>query len=134
MGILKFDKADVQRLVDHVKAHPEYVALYGQPETVKPGLWLVGDHGVYLMTNTKEKLLNDNQLSASDTEPGRCFVVYAEGINPEKDDSGDWWDRKVETFGGDDGVEFLELEAVENQLKRVKRWLQVNIQPDSLSY
>jgi hypothetical protein len=66
-----------------------------------PGLWLAGDHGVYLMSNGK---LPDG---------ARPLVVYAEPCDPTTSD--DWFHIKRATFGGDDGVEFLDgthLEAM----------------------
>lgn len=76
--------------------NPHYGLVPGKDE--KRGLWLVGDQGVYIMSNGK---LADGQ---------RPLVVYAEecqpGVNP------DWWTYKVRHFGGDDGVEFLDAERV----------------------
>jgi hypothetical protein len=69
-------------------------------EDVPPGLLLVGDHGVYLMTNATPGVLKPDGS-------GHSEVIYANGINPDKDDG--WWEAKRETFGGDDGVEFIDL-------------------------
>jgi len=60
----------------------------------KPGLWLVGDEGVYIMSNGK---LADGQ---------RPLVVYAAECDPKTD--ADYWHYKQRHFGGDDGVEFLD--------------------------
>lgn len=60
----------------------------------KSGLWLVGDEGVYLMSNGK---LAEGQ---------RPFVVYAEECDPKTNP--DYWRYKRQHFGGDDGVEFLD--------------------------
>ncbi|WP_429817342.1 DUF3085 domain-containing protein [Ensifer sp. B1-9] len=65
----------------------------------KPGLWLVGDRGVYLMSNGK---LPDG---------ARPLVVYAEECDPRTTD--DWFDVKRRTFGGDDGVDFIDAEQLE---------------------
>ncbi|MBO9126296.1 MULTISPECIES: DUF3085 domain-containing protein [Rhizobium/Agrobacterium group] len=65
----------------------------------KPGLWLVGDHGVYLMSNGK--LLDG----------AKPLVVYAEECDPSTND--DWFDVKRRTFGGDDGVDFIDAEQLE---------------------
>lgn len=64
-----------------------------------PGLWLVGDHGVYLMSNGK--------LPAG----GRPLVVYAEECDPHTND--DWFHIKRKTFGGDDGVDFIDATPLE---------------------
>jgi hypothetical protein len=79
--------------------NPYYGLRPGEGEL--PGLWLVGDHGVYLMSNGK---LPDG---------ARPLVVYAEQCDPTTSD--DWFHIKRATFGGDDGVEFLDgayLEAM----------------------
>lgn len=67
---------------------------------VPPGLLLVGDHGVYLMTNSKPGVLKKDGS-------GHSEVIYANGCNPDKD--ADWWDTKGDTFGSSDGVEFIDL-------------------------
>jgi len=79
--------------------NPYYGLRPGEGE--EPEIWLVGDHGVYLMSNGK---LPDG---------ARPLVVYAEQCDPTTSD--DWLYIKRATFGGDDGVEFLDgayLEAM----------------------
>ncbi len=65
----------------------------------KSGLWLVGDQGVYVMSNGK---LADGM---------RPMVIYAEECNPNTNE--DWFEVKRITFGGDDGVEFLDAMQLE---------------------
>jgi hypothetical protein len=65
----------------------------------QPGLWLVGDHGVYLLSNGK---------LAGGQKP---LVVYAEECDPATND--DWFEVKRRTFGGDDGVNFLDAGQLE---------------------
>lgn len=65
----------------------------------KPGLWLVGDHGVYILSNGKA------------ADGGRPLVIYAEECDPRKNE--DWFEVKRRTFGGDDGVDFLSAESLE---------------------
>ncbi len=76
---------------------PYYGLRPGKDE--KPGLWLVGDHGVYLMSN--------GQL----LDGAKPLVVYAEECDPSTND--DWFDVKRRTFGGDDGVDFIDAEQLE---------------------
>lgn len=76
--------------------NPHYGLAPGKDE--KPGLWLVGDQGVYIMSNGK---LAEGQLS---------LAIYAEECHPGS--SPDWWHYKTRHFGGDDGVEFLDAERV----------------------
>ena len=77
--------------------NPYYGLRPGKDE--KPGLWLVGDQGVYLLSNGK---LPDG------TKP---LVVYAEECDPRTND--DWFDVKRRTFGGDDGADFIAAEQLE---------------------
>lgn len=65
----------------------------------RAGLWLVGDEGVYAMSNGK--------LAGSQ----RALVVYAEECNPQTNP--DYWHYKRQYFGGDDGVEFLDAAEIE---------------------
>jgi hypothetical protein len=76
---------------------PYYGLRPGKDE--KPGLWLVGDYGVYLMSNGK--LLDG----------AKPLVVYAEECDPSTNDG--WFDVKRRTFGGDDGVDFIDAQQLE---------------------
>lgn len=57
-------------------------------------LMFVGDHGVYLMSEHR-----DHELE----------VVYAKGLNPNVDEFDDWWSLKQASFGGDDGVDYIDV-------------------------
>ncbi len=76
--------------------NPHYGQYPGLDE--KPGVWLVGDEGVYLFSNGKL------------TERQRPFVVYAEECNPKTNP--DYWHYKRQHFGADDGIEFLDGEML----------------------
>ena len=77
-----------------------------KPGAVPPGLQLVGDQGVYLMSNGIPNMMADGSV-AGPHAVGSRKVVYANEVNPDKLDFDIWWERKRESFGGDDGVEFL---------------------------
>ena len=79
------------------------------PAKVPAGLWLVGDEGVYIMSNGRPALLVD-------TGPRHLTAPAAE-CDPERDPHG-WWTTKCATFGGDDGVVFLGRAFGEALLKR----------------
>lgn len=72
---------------------------YGEPND-GPGLWLVGDQGVYLMTNA---VLADGEKS---------LIVYAAECDPTTMDFDEWWAVKQASFGGDDGVEFIDADTI----------------------
>lgn len=99
MGTLVFDGAGVARCLDHATKSNKHRLAFGQDEAV-PGLFLVHDQGVYLMSNglpaDKEGL---------DPKSPMCFVVYARGCDPKKDQ--DWWERARDLVGGDDFAENL---------------------------
>ncbi|MBU1213194.1 MAG: DUF3085 domain-containing protein [Alphaproteobacteria bacterium] len=63
-------------------------------EDDQPGFWLIGDQGVYIMSNGK---LAEGQ---------NPLVVYSTECHPKGDP--DWWDYKRRHFGRDDGVEFID--------------------------
>mgnify|MGYP000906993672 FL=1 len=92
--------------------NPYYGLRPGEGE--KPGLWLVGDEGVYLMSNGK---LVDGQ---------QALVIYSEQCHPKGDI--DWWDYKRRHFGGDDGIEFIEAERLIPLFDRNMRATHLNIQ------
>lgn len=76
------------------------------PNKIPPGLILVGDHGVYLLSNAHVEL----------PQGGKHDVAYALEANPTKLAFDDWWDAKNRSFGGDDGSEFIEHELIEKWL------------------
>ena len=63
---------------------------------IPSGLFLVGDQGVYLMSNASRKISEERS------------PCYAYGINPNVDAFEDWWHMKRESCGPDDGVDFLD--------------------------
>lgn len=99
MAILEFHSPDVRRVVDHALAAPKHeCTLYGQKSLSEgPAVFLVGDSGVYLMSNGLPIDLIET--------PCRRFVAYAKGMHPDVDDG--WYDLKREVFGGDDGADLL---------------------------
>lgn len=76
--------------------NPHYGLKPGKGEI--PGLWLVGDQGVYMMSNGK--------LADGD----RPLVVYSDECHPVGNP--DWFHYKHRHFGGDDGIEFIDAERL----------------------
>lgn len=100
-GTLIFDAQEVLRCAEHALAAPTHRAMWGEKDA-NAALWLVGDQGVYLMSNGSPI---DNV--AKDGKPVTSFVAYAEGCNPNADDFDEWYDNKRSIFGGDDGADAL---------------------------
>lgn len=80
--------------------NPHYGLLPGKDE--RPGLWIVGDEGVYLLSNGK---LAEGQ---------KAIAVYAEECDPKTNP--DYWHYKRRYFGGDDGIVFIAGESLEAML------------------
>ena len=70
---------------------------------------LVGDHGIYLMSNGIPAQLVDAGKSSR-------VVVYAKECDPTTGDSDDWYDAKERIFGGDDGSVSLPLSMFEQAM------------------
>lgn len=85
----------------------------------RAGLWLVGDEGVYAMSNGK--------LAGSQ----RALVVYAEECNPQTNP--DYWHYKRQYFGGDDGVEFLDAMEIERLITAARHATHLRIIMDDSS-
>jgi hypothetical protein len=102
---LHFEPKDVEKLIQHTYAAQSHKVLYGNKATAKPGLWLVGDDGVYLMSNGIPSIPKGNNTN-------KQFVVYADECNPDIQDFDEWWEVKNATFGPDDGCEFIDLERI----------------------
>lgn len=66
---------------------------------IPPALWIVKDHGVYLMSNGHPRMAID--------DPQNPHVLYAKGRNPSDPD---WY------VPGDDFVEALDLDWIEQQM------------------
>ncbi|MER9469389.1 DUF3085 domain-containing protein [Mesorhizobium sp. M0482] len=92
--------------------NPYYGLKPGQGEI--PGLWLVGDQGVYIMSNGK---LADGE---------RPLVLYSEECHPIGNP--DWFHYKQRHFGGDDGIEFIDAEQLIPLFDRNLRCTHLNVQ------
>lgn len=92
--------------------NPYYGIKPGKDE--KPGLWLVGDQGVYILSNGK--------LAEGD----RALVVYSEECHPVGNP--DWWHYKHRHFGGDDGIEFIDAERLISLFDRNLRCTHLHVQ------
>ncbi|MFT9115140.1 MAG: DUF3085 domain-containing protein [Acetobacter malorum] len=139
---LHFDRALVARLLAHAEAavihSPTFDQLFSpayQKERVidrmptaddiddtpiPAGLMLVGDQGVYLMSNGTPCL--------PDPAGSLNLVAYAKEADP-RGSSDDWYDVKLASFGGDDGAEFLSAEVIRQALEATGDgpvWIDVN--------
>lgn len=88
---------------------------------VTPGLLLVADRGVYLMSNAKR----------AEGEPGD--VAYAQEADPNKNE--DWDLVREQVFGGDDGVEHLDLQLIKKWLENSStQYAHIRVHRDQLEF
>jgi hypothetical protein len=119
---LTFPVGRVLAAVTEAYRDPQPRTLYG--EETGPGLWLVGDEGVYLMPNTNAK---------------PRWIVYARECDPTKLPFDTWWENKQATFGGGDGIEFIAAKDIMKDLHEfnkqhgVPRFFHVEITADKFA-
>ncbi len=89
-----------------------------------PVLMLVGDQGVYIMSNINHK----PKETSSKIEDVIC---YAEKCNPEHDE--DFDENKRRLFGGSDGVVTIPLEWAEEAIQKGKRKLKIKLTKNTVS-
>jgi Abortive infection C-terminus/Protein of unknown function (DUF3085) len=89
--VLKFDVATVWRLLDHARNSPESLPWYGRTRP-KRALWLVGDAGIYLMSNGSPAIDEKGNLIKRKKSVGiRRLVAPAFGCDPSYNAFEDWW-------------------------------------------
>ena len=99
MHTLKFKSKTLAPMIEHMKTHKRRKP-YTEDHTAMYGLWLVKDHGIYVMAPTDERYDG---------------IVYAQGYSPKVGD--DLWD-KTHAVSGDDFAEFIPLDY--EQMDRLK--------------
>lgn len=128
---LHFLKQDVQKILEHTKTSKHHIAIYEEESTKRPGILIVGDEGVYLMSNGEPGLLQDGALGEPTPEQP-AFVVYATECNPKTSPFEEWRQIKEESFGGSDGVEFLETDFIEAALLRPGEYIQLEVNEEGI--
>ena len=123
--MLKFDLREVAPILEHSEKSPEHKGIYGDMRFAKPGLWLVHDQGVYLMSNGKP-----SQEDTSKPEGENLRVAYAEGCEPNAD-SFDWYQRSRDEVGGDDFVEYIAAKDVRKAIDSGMRWMNVKVSSEA---
>ena len=113
-AVLKFDVAIVRRLADHARRCDEFGPYYGGTRA-EAALWLVGDHGVYLMSNGRPPIdENGNQWVEGAGVP--MMSAPALGCDPNVDPFETWWPVHGAIAGGDDFVTMIPLEDIDRVL------------------
>lgn len=101
MANLRFNVDELRPLIAHSEAATKHRMAYGQHKQ-EPGLMLVKDSGIYLMSTGLPGLLRAD----STPENTHNVVVYALGFKPDDEDS---YDKCRDAVGGDDFSEVLPL-------------------------
>jgi hypothetical protein len=99
---LHFPWNDLTPIFEEIDTASTARELYGR--ATDRGLWIVGDRGVYVMPNTTDGIHH----KGSD----KTIAVYATECDPTKLDFDIWWAVKQQTFGGDDGVDYLHIDEL----------------------
>ncbi len=103
-----FDGVAVLELLAHAKAAPRTVSPYGLTDNPGPGLMLVKDDGVYVMSNGEPALPGTDTVNK---------VVYARGYealpaSANTDERMARYDKIRDAAGGDDFAEFIPAKSL----------------------
>jgi Protein of unknown function (DUF3085) len=128
---LHFFKQDVRKLLEHTKESEEHVPIYGKVSTLRPGLLIIRDEGIYLMSNGKPGLFQDGAFEQA-TPDNPAFVVYATECNPLTLPFEEWRRVKEQSFGSDDGVDFLGTDFIEAALLRPGKYIQLEVNEEGI--
>ena len=107
MGVCVFKTKDVLPAFRHALRGTDFCMGFGATEAPAPGLMLVHDQGVYIMSNSNEQ---EGQV-----------IAYAKGCDPKKDDS--WYEEARRLVGGDDFGEVFSFPTPKEQGEFLDRLL-----------
>lgn len=147
MAKLVFPMPEVRVLIEHAKSSKEHRLTMverfdifgeekgfnyqeGEEKRGSPGLWLVKDHGIYVMSNGFPGLCTEETKDAPEGEQ-KMSVCYAKGYNPNKDS--DVWQKCSFAVGGDDFVEKIDISMVEQFLNEPVNEMIIDITPKQFS-
>jgi len=127
-SILKFKRADVERLIRHVEKSKKHSKVYGEKKG-SPGLVLVHDDGVYLMSSG-----NPRDLVTNASGETRSFVAQAQGTDPKSDP--DWHEAAAALVGGDDFAEKLDLPSCRRWLdgNSCRQWMELEFSDTQIAF
>ena len=113
---LRFDKTGVWRIFDHSRNSPKSLPFY-EIDT-GPALWLVGDKGIYLMSNGNPRLGFDGlNIPQGREREIRSLTVHANGCDPDIVDFELWWKVHCAINDGSDFCYPLECGLFEDVLE-----------------
>lgn len=125
---LAFRREEVWEQLEHSRVRDEHSPIHGRP--TGPGVFLVHDEGVYLMSTGRPRLM----LDPDDQENTRSKVAYALGMDPYQDG----WETAHEmaryVVGGDDFGEFLPAEWLGAVMALELPWILITVNKKSLRF
>ena len=129
---LRFDKTTVQRLWEHARSAPKSLPAYGE-KNADPALWLVGDRGIYLMSNGEPAISFAGEIMDPRLAEGvPRLVAYAEGCHPE-DDRKHWRPIHSSIANGDDFTITISLADIGQALESAETEIVFAIDRPSLT-
>jgi hypothetical protein len=127
--VLKFDIAIVWRLVDHARNSPKSLPSYGRSRP-KRALWLVGDAGIYLMSNGSPALDEKGNLIKKEKSIGiRRLIAPAFGCDPSYNAFEDWWPIHNAVDDGSDFSIPIPIKAFDSILPACKTQVVILLSP-----
>lgn len=93
------------------------------PARLPVGLILVGDQGVYIMSQAPSDAVKATGIS---------HVAYAREADPTTLAFDDWWDAKRASFGPDDGTEFLPADMLDAAFALGTQTVTLDVTPDGI--
>jgi len=123
--ILRFNAADVLRILEHSTKAPKQSDYYDEPIR-EPSFFLVKDDGIYLMSaGLPADTLEDP------AHPERKFVAYAVDYDPRQTDPDTLWER-THTLSPDDFAEPLEVKPWMIKHASAGRDLRLTLTPENI--
>lgn len=112
----------LKSIIGHSAAADKHSAPYGLGEP-EPGLFLVKDSGIYLMSNADPGQRREDDKG--------MVVAYAEGYDPDKDE--DVWEKARSVAGGDDFGEMLPLKFFQDAVANGAKILTVTFDGEQIA-
>ena len=115
---------DLKRIVEHARKNGKRRIPCSGEHGESPGLYLVKDHGVYLMPASDKPLLKEDGKSR--------LVAYARECDPRSLGFDEWWRNAGDICGGDDFAELLGLGTFEGAIARGARKVTIKVSRTTL--
>lgn len=123
MSICVFKTKELKRCITHALNSTQWRMGFADSAVPWPGLFVVHDQGVYLMSNGEPGDALKDELGV--------YVAYAAGCDPDND--ANWWEVSRALVGGDDFAEVIPIK--ENWEKECDNFeeFHVRVTPNEIS-